>query len=129
MFSSGSRTGGDDGQPAPREIEGQSPAPDANLLDEVLQQTKSLTLSDEALDPAELNSLLDIARRHLDKPLVLEIVIELVQALFSIRWPSLAKTPGSSQAASRQVAESLFDHPASQEQLRQFWTKLSEAAR
>ena len=98
---------------------------DASLLDEVLQNTLSLS----SVAPHELADLIDVGRRYCGQPLAWQpIAVELVQVILRHRLSAVTATDGQREMA-EQIAESLMEDPHSESRLRAFWDQLVEAAR
>lgn len=100
--------------------------PDRSLLEDVLAET--LSTSNQPIDPAELQSLQQVARRYPDQPISLEpIGVELVMAILQLRFPGARDSDTAWQRMSSTIAESMLDVPEIQRRLEKFWTKLSES--
>ena len=123
--------GNSDNRDVERELGAEEPAemPDPSILDSVIEKTVSQDGFSESLQADELVALFEVARRHGKRPLELEpVVVDLVETIVKLRF----KRPGMNSEASRdmvvELANSLFQTPASRQRLDRFWAKLIEAA-
>lgn len=99
----------------------------AELLDEVLRQTRAAIDGGEPLDAAETQALLQVRRRHAGQPLGAEpIAAEMVRALLQVRFPKLAASNELWERMSRWIAETLLEDPDSRARLLELWTQLAE---
>lgn len=97
------------------------------LLDEVLQETVSVLSDSDPLKAEELNTLIDVVRRHGDK-MAEAGVFDLVQCLLRMRFGGLSKNKSQGDNVAQEITRTLLDDPPSEERLRLFWGRLHEAA-
>lgn len=96
-------------------------------MEQVLRETL-LSENEGGLSTAEMNALIEVARRHPDSPICLEpIATELVSTLLNLRFGSLMKAEKLGQDASRRIASTLIEDPDEQIFLQRFWDRLREA--
>jgi len=101
-------------------------APDPALLEEVLRQTSEVCDSEEPLDDADREALLEVARRYPSQPLCPRpVTVELVQAVLRTHFPAVSRTSELWEAISVQIAETLFEDAVSRERLNRFWHRLA----
>ena len=127
MSSSESDPQRDTGQPPPtRKESGREELPERELLEKVLRETLR-DHSPDAMDPADLDALRQVAQHYRGQPLVLEpITVELVEAVLGVQFPDRPQASPSWKAMSESIAQSLFDDPASRQRLEGIWTRLAE---
>jgi hypothetical protein len=113
-------------------------APDQEASDEVsaatefLQQVMNKTLagygSTRELNPQVYNALLEVARRHVGKPLSLDpVAIDLVAACLQVQLPLITARETLSRRMYTWIASSLLDDPAARQRLAELWARLGEA--
>lgn len=132
-MSQGFQSGGSPDRPS-REVEQPRDPRDSvsnkELLDQILQTTLSLGRGgNDPLSPEELRTLTAVAKRRGGEPLSVETAMELVQVVLRLRFRSLADSRDQWERMTRQIAETIFDDPQSNDRLRSLWTLLCEAAK
>ena len=96
---------------------------DSSVLEDAIRNTLAGDTRRE-LRPEELESLLQVARRHRGIPFALEpVAIDLIDALLTVRFTK----DGFKPDMAREIATSLFDAPVSNERLESLWQRLKEA--
>jgi hypothetical protein len=99
----------------------------AELLDEVLRQTRAAIDGGQPLEAAETQALLQVRRCHANESLVAEpVAAELVRVLLQARFPKLSASQELWEKMSHWIAETLLEDPDSRARLLQLWAQLSE---
>jgi hypothetical protein len=124
----GSSKDGGEGSAGKPQPEGAQPI-DRGFLDQVLNRAfQGGERPSAEVESATLDELRRIAKTYQGHPLTVEpVAVELVHAVLA-RRAIRGEKPESWQKMLTQVAESLFDDPASKERLEAFWARLCEAS-
>lgn len=103
-------------------------ATDAELFEQVLNETLLAADANEPMDGAELQLLLQVARQHLRQTLSLDpVVIELVQSIVGYRFGRRLGQEQDMEPMSRRIAETLWEDPNAHGRLESLWARLFEA--
>ncbi len=101
--------------------------PDSGLLDEVLEETLSLS-PNRGIGQEELNVLLNVAKRHRGQQLSLApVAVDLVQSILRFRFANLKIDASKWEEMSAQIAGTLMEDEQSCQRLEKFWGRLGEA--
>jgi hypothetical protein len=121
---------GNSSERIPSEPPPEEKSAEGGLLEQVLQETLFGSGEKGSLDEPLMASLVEVARRHSGRPLMLDpVLVDLVQAIVRINLGHRAGKDADWQAMSRQIATTLWEDEPSQARLERFWNRLSEAAR
>ena len=108
--------------------EGPAGAPardDAELMQQVLDETLAAAGARRPLESDEWEALLAVARRHSGQPLTVSPVArELVEAVLASRFRGLLRDPEVWTRTTLRIAETMLEDPPSRERLRSFWERL-----
>ncbi len=120
------------GQPAGTEpiASGESPRPgtpaeDAGLLEEVIQETSQALVSEEPLTTAEKRAFEEVALRLRGQPLPLEAIVS--ELLFAVLNQHISDLPGFEvwgHVLSDRVARTLVDDQTAKSRLESLWNRL-----
>lgn len=99
------------------------------LLDQVLEATLEMSGADDPLPPEQMRFLVAVARRRSAEPLTVETVMELVETVLRLRFRRLIPTSALWDKMIRQIAETIFEDPRTNERMQSFWARLCEAAK
>jgi hypothetical protein len=102
-------------------------AADRVLLEKVLEQTLVNLRAGETVPQSDMDALNAVVARHRGKPFVLEpVAVDMVAAVLGDQFRPLAGSPETWQGMIRQIAETLYEDPASRDRLGQLWIELCE---
>jgi len=125
-MSSSAFESGDAGEHTRPEVEHAS---DGELLEQVLQQTLSMLDGDEEITPKQMESLIDVARRHRGSTLALEpVAVDLIRSVLDFRFDHIPISAERWQIMSRRIAETLLEDPQTHERIEALWARLTKAA-
>lgn len=100
---------------------------DPGLMEKVLRETLLAEDGDKPIDPAELDVLLQVARRHAGESLSLEpVTVDLVQSFLAHRFGNQLRGAGDWDKMPREIAETLWEDPHSHDRLEVMWSQLVE---
>jgi hypothetical protein len=101
---------------------------DREVMEKVLQETLSAAGSDEPVGSAEMQALVEVARRHAGQSISLDpIAIELVESILLCRFGPQLRRSQDAKELPRTVAETLWENPDSHDRLLRLWNRLAEA--
>lgn len=99
-------------------------------MDRVLRETLAAADPDAPLEAAELEALLQVARRHGNADLSLQpVAVELVEAVLWTRFRAVSGRGDLWQSLAVRIAATLWEDPTSRGRLQVLWSRLTEAAR
>jgi len=99
------------------------------VLEEVLRQTAELYSLEQESDPADLEPLLDVARRLQGSEFELDpVLIELVRAALQRQLGPARGSDEQFAAMVQRVAEVFYENPESHARMRALWERLSAVA-
>jgi hypothetical protein len=99
------------------------------LLDQVVSETSAKLASENQLDPAVRAVLVEVARRFVGQPLVLDPTgAALLEGLLRAEFPLFAERPALLAKAAREVARVLLADPTAHRRLENLWAELAEEA-
>ena len=95
------------------------------VLEDVFKQTAALYSLEQGSDPADLEPLLEVARRLRGIPFQLEpVLVELVRATLRRQLKVAWQSDEQLAAVADRVARSLYENPETQERLNALWERL-----
>lgn len=99
------------------------------VLEDVLKQTAALYSLDPTSDPADLEPLLEVARRYREPELSLDpILIELVRATLSRQPGKNTESDQQLKLIAERVARTLFENPDARARVNDLWVQLQAVA-
>ena len=124
MASQSESSAGSEGNPRPVTRSGDS-AP-RRVLEDVLKLTAALNATEQGIDPADLKTLVDVARRLRDFEFQLDpVVIELVRVSLARQMKYSGHSEEQFTAVADRVARTLFENPETEARLRSLWLLLT----
>ena len=122
MSSQSESSAADGVRPTPRSGDSTS----RRVLEDVIQQTAALNAKDAGIHPADLEALLDVARRFRGVEFQLEpVVYELVRVTLTRQLRHAGQTDEQFAVVANRVAQTLFENPETRERLSSLWVQLS----
>ncbi len=94
------------------------------VLEDVLKQTAALYSLEQSSDPADLESLREIARKHGPVEFQESVVFDLVRATLRRQLKPSSETEARFVAIVDRVARTLFENPETHARLKALWTQL-----
>ena len=95
------------------------------VLEDVLKQTAALYTLEHASNPADLEPLLEVARRWRGAEFELEpVLVELVRATLRRQLTPAWQSEKQLAAVADRVARTLFENPDSHARLKALWVRL-----
>ncbi len=124
MASQSESSAGSDGSIRPAARGGDSTP--RRVLEDVLKQTAALNAAEHGIHPADLELLIDVARRLRGMEFRLDpVVIELVRVTLARQLKNAGQTEEQFKVIVDRVAKTLFENPESEARLRSLWVQLS----
>jgi hypothetical protein len=95
------------------------------VLEDVIKQTAALYSLEQTSDPADLEPLVEVARRFPDAEFELDpVLIELVTAALRRQMTQLGKSHEQLKVVANRVAQALYENPETQTRLSALWLRL-----
>jgi hypothetical protein len=94
------------------------------VLEDVLKQTAALYALEQASDPADLEPLLEVARKHGQVEFEESVMIDLVRATLRRQLKPSSQSEEQFVAAADRVARTLFENPETHARLKALWVQL-----
>jgi len=95
------------------------------MLEAVFKQTEELYSQELVTDPADLESLKEVARRYPDAPFEKETVgVEIVRATLRRQLKESLQSDEQLEAIANRVAQTLFENPDSHARWSALWSRL-----
>jgi hypothetical protein len=125
--ASGPQDAGGTGRPVSASGSPSERADDRALLERVLRQTLADSDSGAALDDADREALLEVARRHRGEPFALEpVAVALVHAVLLTHFQGPSGSSEFWRGVSLPIAGTLCDDPVMRGRMEALWDRLCE---
>jgi hypothetical protein len=96
------------------------------FLEEVVRQTTAIYSVELASDPADLETLRQVAKRFPGAPFQLQpVLVELVRSLLQRQLKSTLQSEEQLTKLADRVAQTLYENPESHARLKELWDRLA----
>ena len=124
MSSQSESSAGSDGNLRPALRSGDSTS--RRVFEDVLKQTAALDSVEQGIHPADLELLIDVARRLRGMEFQFDpVVIELVRVTLARQLKNAGQSAEQFAVVADRVARTLFENPETEARLRSLWVRLS----